>query len=216
MARNQFTVYRSFWEAAKELEKEQRRDFLEAVLAYVFDREKPTLTGPAASSFILVKPILDKGEKLAKNGAKGKGIAKGEGKSKAKADGKQTQSKSKANGKQMQSEKEGEKEIENDSSPPFIPPEGGHGFGAELNAALADWLRYKAERGQKYKPTGLMALVEEVRRHAQEHGETAVAAVLRLCMANGWAGIAWDKVAGEPAAKAQGEQEDVSWMKAYL
>ena len=53
-------------------------------------------------------------------------------------------------------------------------------------------------------------------RARRRHGEAAVAAVLRLCMANGWAGIAWDKVAGEPAAKAREEQEDVSWMKAYL
>ena len=210
MAREQFTFYRSFWEAMKELPQRDQLLFIKAVCAYAFEEESGPLTGPGAASFLLVKPILDTASKRSASGKLGG--------SKRKATAKQTQSKDEANGEQSASEKEkeGEKEIENDSSPPFIPPEGGHGFGAELNAALADWLRYKAERGQKYKPTGLMALVEEVRRHAQEHGEAAVAAVLRLCMANGWAGIAWDKVAGEPAAKAQGEQEDVSWMKAYL
>ena len=82
-------------------------------------------------------------------------------------------------------------------------------------AALTDWMRYKAERGQKYKPTGLMALVEETGRYAGECGEAAVAAVIRKSMANGWAGIAWETIE-RPAPEKQADREDLSWMKQYL
>lgn len=204
MAREQFTFYRSFWEACKVLSKKEQLLFLSAVCAYALEEESIPLTGAAAASFLLVKPVLDKASKRAASGKQGG--------SKPKAKSKQTESKPKANAEQTAREKEKEKEIEDDS-PPFIPPEGDWGFGKELSAALRDWLCYKAERRQAYSETGLRALGEQVGRLVTVHGEAAVAAVIRESMASGYAGLVWSRLeaGGKPGAEG-----DLSWMKEYL
>lgn len=93
MEREQFTFYRSFWEALKALPKKDQLPFVMAVCSYAFGEENKSLTGQASAAFLLVKPILDKANKKAANGKLGG-------------------SKRKANGKQTASNIEGEKEIE--------------------------------------------------------------------------------------------------------
>ena len=66
------------------------------------------------------------------------------------------------------------------------------GFSAELCACLREWLRYKAEKRQAYKPTGLRALLGEVRARVDAMGEAQGMACMRASMANGWQGIAWN------------------------
>lgn len=61
-----------------------------------------------------------------------------------------------------------------------------------LTSAFEDWLRYKREKKQTYKETGLKALVSEVKNKAAVYGEDAVAALIRQCMASNWKGIIWD------------------------
>lgn len=96
--REQFTFYRSFWEAIKRLKKkDDRLSALEAIIAYALDDEERDMTDVAEGIYILIKPTLDSSRKKASNGATG---------------GKQTASKPKANRKQTASEKEGEKEGE--------------------------------------------------------------------------------------------------------
>lgn len=72
------------------------------------------------------------------------------------------------------------------------------GFGPDLTAAFDDWLKYKREKRQEYKPTGLTALVSQVRNNAAKYGEAAVAALIRQCMAANWQGIIWDKLDKPP------------------
>lgn len=67
-------------------------------------------------------------------------------------------------------------------------------FGPELQSAFSDWLAYKQEKRQGYKPTGLRSLVTQVQKRVQQHGEAAVAALIRECMASNWQGIVWDKL----------------------
>lgn len=78
-----------------------------------------------------------------------------------------------------------------------------YGFGPDLAAAFDDWLKYKREKRQEYKPTGQTALVSQVRNNAAKYGETAVAALIRQCMAANWQGIIWDKLE-KPAAPSGG------------
>ena len=87
MERDQFTFYRSFWEALKVLPKKDQLPFVTAICTYVFEGESKPLTGQASASFLLVKPILDKASKKAANGKRGG--------SKPKANRKQTGSKRK-------------------------------------------------------------------------------------------------------------------------
>ena len=104
MEREQFTFYRSFWEAMKALPKKDQLPFVMAVCSYALDGESKPLTGAPYASFLLVKPVLDKASKRASNGKQGG--------SKPKANRKQTESKTEANEKQTESQKEGEKERE--------------------------------------------------------------------------------------------------------
>lgn len=74
-------------------------------------------------------------------------------------------------------------------------------FGEELQKAFDDWLEYKRERREGYKPTGLKALESEIRNNAAVHGEGEVAKLIRSCMAAGWKGIAFDRLGAKPIAK---------------
>lgn len=94
MERNQFTFYRSFWEAVQGVSKRDRLPILEAIIGYALDGRKPEgLSTSQWAFFLLCKPTLDASRKKAENG-------------------KQGGSKSQANGKQNVREKENEKENE--------------------------------------------------------------------------------------------------------
>ena len=70
-----------------------------------------------------------------------------------------------------------------------------HDFGnLELNEAFAEWVRYKTEKRQAYKPTGLSNLIAQVERYAAQYTPEAVAGLIRDCMASNWAGIIFDRL----------------------
>ena len=127
--RGQFTFYRSYYEAVKELPKKEQLDVLMAVIAYALDGTPPQLpSGFSKAVFLLIQPTLDTGRKKASNGKKGG--------SKREAKRKQIGSKSEANTEQspseiekeleieVESEIEKELEIENESY--ILPPDGGN------------------------------------------------------------------------------------------
>ena len=59
---------------------------------------------------------------------------------------------------------------------------------------LSDWLSYKKEKRQPCTPTELNCLLTQVRDQAKAYGDKAVVDLIRLCMSNGWQGIAWEKL----------------------
>lgn len=67
-------------------------------------------------------------------------------------------------------------------------------FNEPVRSAVEDWLRYKAERREGYKPTGLKSLLSAIENRVKQNGEQAVAEVIRLSMANNWRGIIWDRI----------------------
>lgn len=151
MEREQFTFYRSYYEALKKLSKRYREQAIMAICAYALDEEIIPLSGPASVVFLLVKPTLDSGRKKA-------------------ASGKQGGSKPKAKGKQPSSEKEGEKEkegeieieIENEcySPTPLSPAEKAD----PVSAVLADYL-------DRINPTASPASLDELRSYAEDMGK---------------------------------------------
>ena len=84
--REGFTFFRSYYEAAKELDDEQRLAFYDAIMAYALDNEEANLKGVSKSCFVLAKPVLDKSKAKSKAGTSG-------GQSKRQANRKQTASK---------------------------------------------------------------------------------------------------------------------------
>ena len=120
--RNQFTFYRSYYDAIQALSKRDQSALILAVCAYAIYEEEPKgLSNAAFTAFNLIKPTLDAGRRKAENGSRGGSVST----SKAQANDKQTVSKTEANRKQTvskpqakrkqgesASEKEREKEIE--------------------------------------------------------------------------------------------------------
>lgn len=70
-----------------------------------------------------------------------------------------------------------------------------HGFTPPVEARVREWLQYKAERRESYKPTGLKNLLSEITNNITKHGETAVIELIGVCMSSNWAGIIWDRLA---------------------
>ena len=74
-------------------------------------------------------------------------------------------------------------------------------FSPALVAKVEEWLRYKQERREGYKPTGLNALISEIEHNAERYGEEAVMTLITSCMASNWRGIIFDKLKGLPERK---------------
>ena len=109
--RNQFTFYRSFFEAASKIKsKAARAETYDAICKYALFNDAPDvdkMSDAAAIAFMLIKPNLDASRRKAKSGKSG-GKSKQSG-SKAEANGKQEQP---ASEKEKEDEKEDEKENE--------------------------------------------------------------------------------------------------------
>ena len=125
MKREQFTFYRSYYEAIKTLPAKELKTALIAICAYALDEETPSLSGIANSVFALVRPTLDTGRKKAENRAnKSERSGKNEEQSKNKSEqngtneNKQEQTR---NEKEGEREGEGEVEREDDMSKSIIP-----------------------------------------------------------------------------------------------
>ena len=181
MRREQFTFYRSYYEALKNLPKRDQTAVLMAVIGYALDETEPALSGVPLSVFTLIRPTLDSGRNKAKNRMNKRGTNEGQSENKQETNQEQTR-------KEGEKEKEKELEKEKESYSPPTPSPGETGFGKELQSALDEWLAYKRERREPYRQTGLQSLVSEIRNNAARYGETAVAELIRYCMACNWRG----------------------------
>ena len=148
--RNQFTFYRSYYDAIQELSKKDQSALILAVCAYAIYETLPKgLSSAASTAFKLIQPTLDSGRRKAESGSIG-------GASKPQANGKQNESKPQANGKQNESEKEVEKEVEFEGE--FEEDVEGEDP-EETAAATADRQRLKAIGGKLGK--GVVFLSDE-------------------------------------------------------
>lgn len=114
--RNQFTFYRSYFEAIEPLPKKDRSAIILAVCEYgLYEREPKGLSPIAMACFNLIRPTLDSGRKKAANGKQG-------GKT-PKQPGSKTEAKRKQSGREKEGEIEVEieKEGESDRSKPQAP-----------------------------------------------------------------------------------------------
>lgn len=71
MNRAQFTFYRSYYDAIRDLPKKDQTAVLLAICAYALDNEEPKLSGTANAIFTLVRPTLDAGRRKAMGGHRG-------------------------------------------------------------------------------------------------------------------------------------------------
>lgn len=62
-------------------------------------------------------------------------------------------------------------------------------FGPELQKAITEWLAYKKEKGNTYKPIGLKRLLTEIKNNADKHGEPAIVDLIKTCESRNYQGI---------------------------
>lgn len=86
------------------------------------------------------------------------------------------------------------KKARKQESKKVIAPDREERFSKSVANAVSDWLAYKTERREGYKPVGLKSLLTEIEHQVQQHGDQAVCDVIRLSMANNWRGIVWDRI----------------------
>lgn len=135
MERKQFTWYRSYYDALKELPAEEFRDIVLAVCAYALDGEETELSGVARAIFTLIRPTLEVGRSKAENRSRAEQMVPsteqtGSRPEQTKNKPEQTQNKRKQTDnkpeqtrKEKEKEKEREKESENDSYCSPLPPQ---------------------------------------------------------------------------------------------
>ena len=89
----------------------------------------------------------------------------------------------------------------------------------DLKAKMGEWITYKTERKEPYKETGLKSLLRKVENKAQMHGDQALIDLIDECMAAGWKGIIFDRLAGKaqaykpyqrPASQKQTKAEEMN------
>ena len=76
-----------------------------------------------------------------------------------------------------------------------------HGFSEPVQGKVLDWIRYKTEKRQGYKETGLKSLITVIQRQIDLYGESAVIRCIEDSMAAGWQGIAWGRIESKPQKK---------------
>lgn len=198
MERTQFTFYRSFASALKRIRKDaDRAKAYDAICDYALDGKEPDLSGlpdAAAIAFDLIRPVLDTSKRKSENGKRGANAKREKEDSKPKAKQKQASSKSKQNDSKPEAnakrgetssekEKEKEKKLENECYLPLTP---------SLREIVKQWVTYKAERKEAYKPTGLQKLVSQIANATEKYGEKAMADVIERSMAANYQGIVFD------------------------
>lgn len=96
-----------------------------------------------------------------------------------------------------------EKEIESEIDPPISPQgdeekakksETVNPFSGDLAEAFDDWLAYKKEKRQPYRERGLKSLITQIKRYADQFGESETANAIRDSMASNYQGIVFDRI----------------------
>lgn len=103
--------------------------------------------------------------------------------------------------KQANSEYEIEYEIEDESSNKkkdiVLPyPLEEFFFSETLAGKVMEWLTYKQEKKDPYKPTGFKSLLRTIKAQMDKHGERVIIDLIDLSMTNNWKGIIWDRLEG--------------------
>lgn len=70
-----------------------------------------------------------------------------------------------------------------------------------VKSMLKDWIQYKRERREAYKPAGLKSLVTTATRYEKSAGSDAVCEVIRKSMSSGYKGIVWDRLDNKTVQK---------------
>ena len=207
-----FILYTEMHEQMDLLTDEQAGKLIKAVFHYKADMELPEMDSVTAMVFAFIRQKLDRDEKKydevcekhRKAGAKGGRPKKANG-SEENQEKPNGFLKTKNNQEKHDNEHEHDNEHGNNKTLKRTGAQGtaaqmviDHGFSAQVQTAVLDWLKYKTEKRQGYKETGLKSLLTVIQKRIDELGEAAVIRCIEDSMAAGWQGIVWDRIKGKP------------------
>ena len=86
-----------------------------------------------------------------------------------------------------------------------------YSFSENMSQAISRWLAYKQERRETYKPTGLSMLLTMISEKTTMYPESEIISLMDESMANGWQGIAWDRLRKKPNAKPPEKPPESRW-----
>lgn len=205
MARDYICLYHSYLDAIQALGDAERGRLLTAMLEYSITGAAPQLGGNERYIFPLIKAQIDRdrdryNSKCAQNAesARKRTQANASERYQTQANGSEgSQDKGKGKGKGKGEGKDKDDSPDGENAPELEKC----GFSPSLSAAVEDWLAYKRERREAYKPTGLKALLTQISSAASAHGDAAVIGVIRQSMGSGYKGITFDRLRkkGEPS-----------------
>ena len=224
--KDSFLLYTEIVEQVDLLTDEQAGKFIKAVLHYKAGTELPQMDGVTAMVFAFVRQKLDRDakkydevcEKHRQAGAKGGRPKKANG-SEENQEKPNGFLKTKNNQEKHDNEHEHDNEHGNNKTIMRTRAQGvtasqmviDHGFSEPVQGKVLDWIRYKTEKRQGYKETGLKSLITVIQRQIDLYGEDAVIRCIEDSMAAGWQGIAWQRIENKPKSKDRYE-EIRSWF----
>jgi hypothetical protein len=91
-------------------------------------------------------------------------------------------------GRTYKDKREEKEDVRGNTITPLSP------FTGLLDEKVQEWLQYKKERRQTYKPTGLKNLFALIKKNAEEYGDEAVIGVIDRSISSNWNGLFFDKL----------------------
>ena len=205
MAIEYFCCYHSYIEAMEPLNDAEKGRLFMACLTYSKLGEVPQLSGNERFVFPAIKAQIDRDNAKYKTKCEKQAANEKKRWDAMACDGMPTDAK---HAKTKEKEKEKEKEKTKDNISPLPPLQGERpvsepdlsGMSTALQEKVKQWLDYKRERRESYKPSGLTALLSQIRRCAAEHGETDICELIDYSMSSGYKGILFDRLPKKTAA----------------
>ena len=208
-----FVFYKGFREAINALPQEYQLKTLQYLMDYAFDGTEPEENGVEKALFLSFKPQIDASQKryqtVVANGQKG-GRPKKENKQQESENNKNTknqnQQKPNTNLNDNDNVNDNDNSNQNEKNNPPNPIgdslqkqlktiRDSFVFTEALHNKVNDWLDYKKEKRQPYKPKGLQSLLSQIQQQYFQYGEQSVISIIDLSMANNYEGILWAKIA---------------------
>ena len=201
MALNCFNAYHSYLKSIEPLNDAERGRLFTALLEYSSTGAEPELRGNERYIFPTMREQIDrdreKYEAKCATNSKNIGIRWNTNvNDRIRTNTNVSKDKDKDKDKDKEKDKDKDRPLRGNSArgaqgPPSVSD---FGFSPDLEAAVNDWLAYKRERREAYKPVGLKALLTQIKNAASASGDAAVAAVIRQSMSSGYKGIVFDRL----------------------
>lgn len=182
---NSFTFYRDYYNLIDTMPAKDKKELLVAITDYVFKDIEPNLNGHNLAIFNTLKNQLNVSKHNSKRSS-GNGAPKGN----QNAVKKQTEKQTKINPE--------EKPKTNKTSVlSFMFYISNFKFINSNNlviSKLEEWFKYKQERKEYYKETGIQMLLKKVDTYIQKYGYEKVLDLIDECMASNYKGIIWERL----------------------